>query len=70
MRSRSFDSTLFWSLFFSSLCIVAMVMPAAAAIPTSVAVRSTADRIISWEAGDRSAQCCDGHAAGRPSKLD
>jgi hypothetical protein len=49
MRSRAFDSALFWGLFFGSLCIVVVVMPAAAATPESFVVKTTSDYVTLCE---------------------
>ena len=51
MRSRAFDSALFWGLFFGSLCIVVVVMPAAAATPGNFAARTTANDIALCQSG-------------------
>ena len=45
MRTSPFDSVLFWGLFFSSLCIVAVVLPAAAATPEDFVVKTTSDYV-------------------------
>ncbi len=42
---RTFDSALFWGLFFSSLCIVAIILPAAAATPENFVVNTTSDYV-------------------------
>jgi hypothetical protein len=44
MRGHSFDAVLFWGLFFSSLCIVAVVMPASAAAPEHSSIVAAFDR--------------------------
>ena len=49
MRSHAFDSALFWGLFFSSLCVIAIVMPAAAATPENFVVKTTADYVALCE---------------------
>ena len=45
MRTSPFDSALFWGLFFSSLCVVAIIMPAAAETPEDFVVKTTSDYI-------------------------
>jgi len=42
---RTLDSALFWGLFFSSLCIVAIILPAAAATPEDFVVKTTSDYV-------------------------
>jgi len=70
MRSRAFDSALFWGLFFGSLCIVAVVMPAAAATPENFSAKTTADYIALCQAGEDQANhvaaihFCEGFASG------
>jgi hypothetical protein len=49
MRSHAFDSALFWGLFFGSLCIVAIIMPAAAATPENFVVKTTSDYVVLCE---------------------
>lgn len=73
MRSRAFNSALFWGLFFGSLCIVAVVMPAAAATPGNFA--AAADNIALRQTGEAQAShlaamhFCAGWARSGPHSL-
>lgn len=55
MRGRPFDSPLFWGLLLSSLCIVAIVMPAAGATTQNFVAKTASG----YE---------QGYAAGQPSR--